>query len=180
MTCAQVEQALLDEALLRGEGFEAHLRSCEGCGALAAAHRDALRLRGATLAPARRRPLGEVQRRAGLVGGLVLALVGSVGWLQLEFGGDPAPARVPAQAIVEEVPAPEWAVMPVNAEPSLFALAMLQATVAADTARDPREDEAAVRAFGSLPAWTAPTRTHPLRSLGRVASPVVFTTEDSP
>lgn len=178
---AHLEQALLDETLPRPEGFEAHLDSCAECRALAAAHRDALRLRGAALAPGRRRPLGEVQRRAGMVGGLVLALVGGLGWLQLEFGvAPPAPARAPE--LVQAAPSPEWPVQQVEEQQGneLFALALLQASVSADLRRDPREDDALVRAFGALPSWTAPTRTHPVRSLGRVASPVVFTSEDSP
>ena len=180
MKCSQLEQALLDEGLPRPEGLEAHVATCERCSALAHAHRDALRLRGAQPAQVRRRPIAEVKRRAGIVGGLVLTIVGTAGWLQLEFGGRSPPAPVREQALVQQVPGPEWPVMAVEAQPSLFALALLQATVSADTARDPREDEAAVRAFGSLPEWTAPTRTHPMRSLSGVASPVVFTSEDSP
>ncbi len=176
---AHVTEALLDEALPRPEGFEAHLAQCAQCRALAASHREALRLRGASLTPSRRRPLAEVQRRAGIVGGLVLALVGGLGWLQLELG-TPAPAHVPELA--DTVPLPEWPVQQVEDQSGgeLYALAVLQASVAAEVRRDPREDEVAVRAFGALPRWTAPTKTQPLRSLGSVASPVVFTSEDSP
>ena len=146
------------------------------CRALAAAHREALRLRGTALARARGRPLAEVQRRAGIVAGLVLALGGGLGWYQLESGGATAPAKPP-------VSPPEALAMPVRDEaPSgeLLALAELQATISADLSRDPREDAAAVRVFGALPRWTAPQRTQPMRSLGRAASPVVFTSEDSP
>lgn len=176
-TCEQMEQAVLDETLARPDGFEAHVASCDACRALGAAHREALRLRGVALGRSRRRPLAEVQRRAGIVAGLVLALGGGLGWYQLEFGG-------PAPAVVENGPVRLELAMPVLApeehEGELLALAQLQATVTADLSRDPRDDEAATRAFGALPRWTAPRRTHPLRSLGRAASPVVFTSEDSP
>ena len=172
--CEAVQNALLDEGLPRPDGLEAHVASCQACRALASAHRSALRLRGATLTQPRRRPIVEVQRRAGIVAGLVLALGGGVGWYQLEFGG-PRPAPAPLKL--------ELALPALDASPpdgDLFALAELQASVSADLRRDPREDEAAVRAFGALPRWTAPTRTQPIRSLGRAASPVVFTSEDSP
>lgn len=180
-SCAEMEQALLDEALPRPAGLEAHLASCAKCRGLAAAHRGALRLRGTALARTRGRPLGEVQRRAGIVAGLVLALGGGLGWYQLELGA-PSPAKEASSPQVTGSEDFELA-MPVLAEaPSgeLWALAELQATVSADLARDPREDAAAVRVFGALPRWTAPRRTQPMRSLGRAASPVVFTSEDSP
>jgi hypothetical protein len=173
-----MEQALLDETLARPDGFEAHVASCDACRALGAAHREALRLRGVALGRSRRRPLAEVQRRAGIVAGLVLALGGGLGWYQLEFGGRPAPAVVENGPVRLELALPVLA--PEEHEGELFALAQLQATVTADLTRDPRDDEAATRAFGALPRWTAPRRTHPLRSLGRAASPVVFTSEDSP
>jgi hypothetical protein len=170
--------ALLDETLPRPEGFEAHVASCVDCRALANSHRAALRLGGATLTRSHRRPLAEVQRRAGIVAGLVLALGGGVGWYQLEFGGRPAPANEVAPMV--ELALPALAVEQPEPAQDLFALAELQAQVTAQLTFDPREDEALVRAFGDLPRWTSPTRTHPLRSLGSVASPVVFTSEDSP
>ncbi|MDP1828811.1 MAG: hypothetical protein Q8L48_36460 [Archangium sp.] len=176
--CEQMEQAVLDETLARPGGFEAHLASCDACRALGAAHREALRLRGLSLGRSRRRPLAEVQRRAGIVAGLVLALGGGLGLYQLEFGSRPAPAVVEHQPVRLELAMP---VLVQNApEGDFFALALLQASVTADLSRDPRDDEAATRAFGALPRWTAPRRTHPMRSLGRVASPVVYTSEDSP
>lgn len=175
-SCQPFEQALLDEAVPRPFGFEAHLASCQTCPALAAAHREALRLRGTTLAFSRRRPLAEVQRRAGIVGGLMLALGGGVGLLALEFGS-PSPAQ-------EQAPL-RWAQeLPVltleEPDGELFALAQLQASVSAELSRDPRDDDAAVRAFGALPRWTMPTRTQPIRSLGPAALPFFFTLEDSP
>ena len=36
--CVQMEQALLDEALPRPDGFEAHLAECASCRALRGAH----------------------------------------------------------------------------------------------------------------------------------------------
>jgi hypothetical protein len=180
-SCVQMEQALLDEGLPRPEGLEAHLAGCVDCRALRASHREALRLRGLALVRTRGRPLGEVQRRAGIVVGLVLALGGGVGWYQVQYGAlapvKSAPAaRLSAPEDVELakttfVEAPEG---------ELLALAELQATVSAQLNRDPRQDEAAVHAFGSLPRWTAPEKTRPMRSLGRAASPVVFTSEDAP
>lgn len=167
-----MQQALIDEAVPRPEGLEAHLASCEACGSFAAAHRAALRLRGATLSASRRRPLAAVQRRAGILGGLVLALGGGFGLLAL---------RLEEHVVLVERAAPEQPVLIIQApEGDLFALAQLQATITSELTRDPREDAAAVRAFGALPRWTAPTRTQPIRSLGRSASPVVFTSEDSP
>ena len=206
--CEDLQPALIDEAFPRPAGLEAHLASCDECRALAAAHRGALRLRGATLTLPRRRPLPEVQRRASIVAALVLTLGGGVGWYQLEFG-----ARAPAAATKQErgfVVSPEFPIaleaglpasvaleaglpasvaleaglpasIPAEEPPGeLFALAELQGSISLQLRRDPRDDEAAVRAFGALPRWTAPKRTHPIRSLGRAASPVVFTSEDSP
>lgn len=176
MNCELTQTALLDEALPRPEGFEAHVASCADCRALAASHREALRLRGASLSLSRRRPLAEVRRRAGIVAGLTLALGGGLGLVALELG-DRSPATAKEQLVSLQ---PELPAMVIEPEGELFALAQLQAFVAADVARDPREDFAAVRAFGELPRWTAPRRTQPMRSLGRAASPLVFTSEDSP
>ena len=175
-SCDQFEAALLDEAAPRPPGFEPHLAACPTCPALAAAHREALRLRGATLSRPRARPLAEVQRRAGIVGGLMLALGGGMGLVALEFDA-PAPAEQQA-ALPRELAAPMLGLEEQGGE--LFALAQLQASVSAELARDPRDDAAAVRAFGALPRWTLPARTEPMRSLGRAASPLFFTSEDSP
>lgn len=176
--CEHVQPALLDEVAPRPEGLEAHLASCAACQAVAAAHRSALRLRGVELARARHRPLAQVQRRAGLVAGLVLAVGGGLGWYQLEFGALAPVVEEPAAPLVTELALPALAVEPSAGE--LLALAQLQASISADLARDPREEAAAVLVFGALPRWTAPRRTQPMRSLGRAASPVVFTSEDSP
>jgi hypothetical protein len=178
LNCELTEQALIDESLPRPEGFEAHVASCPTCGALASAHREALRLRGATLSRAHRRPIAEVRRRAGIVGGLMLALGGGLGLIALEFTDEPRPANEMVIDVRPEV-SPQ-VIAPQQPEGDLFALAALQAYVAADTQRDPREDATAQKVFGQLPRWTAPRRTQPMRSLGRAASPVVFTSEDSP
>ena len=175
-SCVQMERAVLDESGPRPEGFEAHLAGCANCRALRVAHRGALRLKGTALTRTRRRPMGEVQRRAGIVVGLVLALGGGVGWYQVQFGARAAPKQAPAPEDVELAKT----VFVESPERELLALAELQATVSSQLNRDPREDEAALRAFGSLSRWTAPTRTQPMRSLGRAASPVVFTSEDVP
>jgi hypothetical protein len=180
-SCVQMEQAVLDETLPRPEGLEAHLEGCASCRALGAAHRGALRLKGTALARSRRRPLGEVRRRAGIVAGLVLALGGGVGWYQVQFGALASEKQAPAPppSAPEDVEVAK-AVFVEDPQAELLALAQLQATVSAQLTRDPRQDEAAVRAFGSLPRWTAPKKTRPMRSLGRAASPVVFTSEDAP
>jgi hypothetical protein len=177
MNCELTEQALIDESLPRPEGFEAHVASCPTCGALASAHREALRLRGATLSRASRRPIAEVRRRAGIVGGLMLALGGGVGLIALEFSDEPSSAN---EVVLVRPEVSPMLVAPAQPEGDLFALAALQASVASDIARDPREDATAEKIFGQLPRWTAPRRTQPMRSLGRAASPVVFTSEDSP
>src|SRR5688572_22865105 len=94
--CELTEQALIDESLPRPEGFDAHVASCESCRALASAHREALRLRGATLTVPRRRPLAAVRRRASIVGAMVLAVGGGLGLVALELTEEP-------QAVREEV-----------------------------------------------------------------------------
>lgn len=181
-TCEVMQAAVVDELLPRPEGLEAHVASCEVCGAVARAHRAALRLKGSSLPAVPRRSMREAQRRAGIVFGLCLVLGGSVAWWQLASAPHPDP--LPAVAGRGEVPLELRGQEIVNEEPAaeaeLLALAALNATVLADVAREPREDATLTRVFGSLPRWTAPTRTQPLRSLGKAASPVVFTSEDSP
>lgn len=173
--CELMQAALLDESLPRPENFEAHLASCAQCVEMASAHRAALRLRGETLSLRRARSVPEVRRRAGIVVGLMLALGGGVGLLALQMEDRPVVTRT-TDRLEQELP-----VLAVEADQAdFFALAQLQASVDADVRRDPREDPAAERAFGALPRWTAPTRTQPMRSLGRSASPVIFTSEDSP
>ncbi|MFZ5444255.1 MAG: hypothetical protein ACOZQL_29935 [Myxococcota bacterium] len=177
--CDVVQAAILDEALPRPSELEAHLESCAECRAVAAAHRSALRLSGARPSLGARRPLPEVRRRAGAVVGLAIAFVGAVGWWWLEATA-PAPRPVElattpveregVQHVVAEAPAPEA---------GLFALAALQLDVELTLRRDPRRDPLASKIFGALPEWTEPTRTRPLRALGKFASPLVVTQEDS-
>ncbi|MDP2269968.1 MAG: hypothetical protein Q8N23_18290 [Archangium sp.] len=174
--CDLMQQAVLDESLPRPDDFEPHLASCPECGEVASAHRAALRLRGETWSRTRLRPLPEVRRRVGIVAGLVLALGGGGGLLALQLDDRPGLAQQTPGRTQRELP-----VMAVEADDAdFFALAQLQASVSADLRRDPRNDPVAVRVFGALPSWTAPTRTRPMRSLERSASPVVFTSEDSP
>lgn len=184
-SCEFMQAAALDEALPRPEGFEAHVASCEQCRAVVQGHRAAVRLRGSAVPAVPRRSISAVKRRASVVAALGVAVVGAVSWWQLSViphpggesvlsepgRGQPEPSEVSGQQVVNATPAPEA---------ELLALAALNAAVLADVARDPREDETLRRVFGSLPRWTAPTRTNPVRSLGRAASPVVFTSEDSP
>lgn len=180
MNCELAEAALLDEALPRPDGLEAHLASCPHCQAVGRAHRSALRLRGQSLSRTHRRPLAEVRRRAGVVFGLLLAVGGGVGWYELERAEVPAVAVAPTPVAPLEQPAMQVVAEEAAPHPELLALAALAAQVATDTAREPRDDALLKKVFGALPRWTAPRRTHPLRSLGGAASPVVYTSEDSP
>jgi hypothetical protein len=177
-----MQAALLDEALPRPAALEAHLASCAECRAVAAAHRSALRLSGeAPVLPARR-PLAEVRRRAGVVVGLTIAFAGAVGWWQLEKTPAPRPALV--EQVAAPRPEPEGVQVVADddevPEQALVALAALQLDAEVTVHRDARIDALDVRFFGALPVWTAPTRTRPLRPLGKLASPIVLTQEDSP
>lgn len=182
--CDTTRAALVDEAVPRTDAMNTHLASCPDCQAFARAHRAALQLQGTALTRARRRPLAEVQRRAGIVAGLLLAVFGGVGLWALEVTR-PQPARVveaplPALDPREDAPQEIADALPDAPPAELLALAELDATVRSNLSRDPREDAAAVKAFGALPEWLAPRRTQPVRSLGRAASPIVYTSEDMP
>jgi hypothetical protein len=132
-------------------------------------------LKGAALPVPRRRPVAEAQRRAGVVFGLVLVLGGGAGWAWLELNPPVAPQPVvvtvpreaPAQVVSDD--AVEWE-----------ALAQLQRSVRLAVASEFREEEVTRRVFGALPGWVAPKKSSPMRSLGRAASPVVYTQEDVP
>jgi hypothetical protein len=175
-TCDSMQAALLDESVARdGDALAAHLASCVACSTVAAAHRSALSLKGAALPVPRRRPVAEAQRRAGVVFGLVLVLGGGAGWAWLELNPPVAPQPVvvtvpreaPAQVVSDD--AVEWE-----------ALAQLQRSVRLAVASEFREEEVTRRVFGALPGWVAPKKSSPMRSLGRAASPVVYTQEDVP
>ena len=56
--------------------------------------------------------------------------------------------------------------------------ALLEAVDRWETLRDPNAREGWLKRI--LPRWTLPARTEPMRSLGRAASPLFFTSEDSP
>jgi len=170
--CDVMQGAVVDESMPRPAGLETHVAGCAACQAFVSAHRSALRLSGLSSVPARARPLEKVKRRFGIVAGLSLAVVGAVGWFQLEFG-ERAPA--PAVALVHELP-----VQVIREEGDLTSLARLQQGVDDSMHRDVRHDELDDRIFGALAAWTAPRRTAPMRSLGLTNSTVLFTMEDSP
>lgn len=179
--CDELQAALVDETVLRPTGWESHLETCDACRGVSSAHRSALRLRGVALPTVPNRPRAEVKRRAGIVAGLSLAVVGAVGWYQLESNAPPA------EAVAGSTPMPEQVVqrvvpeVDVSADESEFlALSALFHSTAAEVARDPRHDEVADRVFGELPKWTAPHRTRPMRGLAIALSPVVFTQEDAP
>lgn len=181
-SCDVMQAALLDEALPRPDALEAHLASCAACRAVAAAHRSALRLSGQAPVLPSRRPLPEVRRRAGVVVGLTIAFAGAVGWWQLEKPPAPRPVFVEQLALPQPEPEGVQVVADDDAPPeqALVALAALQLDAEATLRRDARLDALDLRFFGALPVWTAPTRTRPLRPLGKLASPIVLTQEDSP
>lgn len=184
MSCETFEAFIIDEALAKPSGFDAHLASCSSCRALKASHLDALQLGRGTPRLGRRLPLERVQRRAGIVFGLTLALLGGGGLYALRASS--APARAGDAPVIVTSPAPslegETPVASVAAEAEgereWAALIALNESVALESSRNPRVDDAAYRVFGQLPLWVAPTTTRPIRSLGRAASPIVYTSED--
>jgi hypothetical protein len=188
MNCESVQAAVLDESVARSESVDAHLATCAACSAVASAHRQALQLRGtAPLMTARRSP-GEVRKRAGVAFGLVLALGGGVGLLALERSSEPerrvAVRAEPEERAVLSAPVGEGSgpqvVRDGNVDAEWVALVMLQHSAERVVLAEYREEAATRRAFGALPAWVAPRKSSPVRSLGRAASPVVFTQEDVP
>ena len=174
MNHADVRAAVLDPAMPRDETFEPHLRQCADCAGFAASHRAASALTGTLPQLATRRPMRVIRRRAVGVGVALLVTAGVAWWWP------PAAPEVP-QPWQPEHPTQRVAVEPaVEDAGSLTALAQLAAQVSTTTRANPREDPLALRTFGALARLTAPPRMQPLRSLGKAASPVVFTSEDLP
>lgn len=186
-TCAHAQAALLDESVVRDEALQLHLSTCAECASLAAAHRAALRLRGEAPVMTARRPVAEARKRAGAVFGVLLAVGGGLGWFWLET--QPRPSRVvavplPPPKVVEGPPAPNLeqrqVVQDGAPDAEWAALMMLQRSADRMVVAQYREEEVTRRVFGALPQWVAPRKSSPMRSLGRAASPVVFTQEDVP
>lgn len=188
MTCEHFEAFIIDETLRKPDGFDEHVAGCAGCRTLKAGHLRALALDGRSPRLAMRLPMARLTRRAGIVFGLALAVTGSAGLYALDRDEVSAPVRPNELARADErVPLPLEGSLPVvqpssptpeEADASWNALIALRDSVALDSSRNPRVDDAAYRAFGSLPQWVAPTTTRPIRSLGRAASPIVYTSED--
>lgn len=184
-TCDSVQAALLDESVARdGDALTAHLATCPACSAVAASHRSALALKGATLPMPPRRSMAEAQRRAGVLFALVLVFGGGAGWAWLEL----APVKAPPAPAMVAVPSPEADVAPPLEGTQAVAedavewegLMQLQLTARLAVASEFREEDVTRRVFGALPGWVAPKKSSPMRSLGRAASPVVYTQEDVP
>lgn len=171
-----VQAALLDAATAQEPAVTAHLAGCAACRDFARAHQAAVALQGSALQHARRRNPVAVLRRAAVVLS-VLLLGGALALVRA------APAELPAStasAAVEQPPQEVVPTAPAVNPGALVALARLEREVALDAHRDPRDDALARKTFGALTRWTAPHRTHPVRRLGDAASPLVFTSEDSP
>jgi len=175
---------LNDESVPRVEGLEAHVASCEACGRFAKAQRAAVRLAGRTPTRGGRRSMRAIGTRAALLvvvlGASVFgATAWTVGWKQGEPQRPEQPYRAEQPPQVVEAPPPatdeeqeaarQWA-----------ALQQLQAFADSSVRREWREEDVTLRVFGALPGWVAPNKTSPLRSLGKAASPVVYTQEDVP
>ncbi|MFT3713507.1 MAG: hypothetical protein QM817_38110 [Archangium sp.] len=196
MNCETAQAAILDESIARSEAFEAHVASCAECTALANAHRKALALRASTPALASRRSMGEARRRAGAGFGVLLAVGGGAGllWLEVlprlsstpvETGPEIVELRGPEPRVVVQVMPPEQQqvvndVLPPEVDLEWLALMQLQRNADRVVLAEYREEEVTRRVFGALPGWVAPRKSSPMRSLGRAASPVVFTQEDVP
>lgn len=183
MSCDAFQAFILDEALGKPDGFDAHVAGCPSCLSLKQGHRAALRLSGRWPTRASQRPLSAVQRRASIVAAGLLVVGGGAGLWALEGGAAPADAphaAVPAVfAAPEEGPVPVVAVGASTADEARWkALVDLRTALAKDLSRDLRDDEVLSRSFGALPAWVAPTKTYPLRTLGAAAPHLVYTSED--
>lgn len=197
MNCETAQAAMIDESIARDDSFEAHVAGCPECSAFAQAHRAALSLRASMPMLASRRSVGEARRRAGAVFGVLLAVGGGAGllWLEVlprlsatpvERGPEIVELRgVEPSVVVQVTPPPEQQqvvndVLPPEVDLEWLALMQLQRNADRLVLAEYREEEVTRRVFGALPGWVAPRKSSPMRSLGRAASPVVFTQEDVP
>lgn len=186
MSCDAFQAFILDEALGKPAGFDAHVAACPACQSLKQGHRAAQRLSGLSPARASRRPLSAVQRRASLVGAVLLVVGGASGLWALD-GPAPAPGEAHPAVPVAHAPAafPLEGPVPVvasdeaaSADAEWAGLLALRDGLARDLSRDLRDDEVLSRSFGALPAWVAPTKTYPMRGLGAAAPHLTYTSED--
>jgi hypothetical protein len=201
VSCSEVEEALIDEAMPRPPGFEAHLRDCASCRGFRKTQAGALLLRGAAPVVARREVPAWFSLDSWAVRGAAAAV--ACGAALLFWGGallappvlteaPPPPAKVaeaPDVHVRVKVSSPTELPVELEAPPvdgplsaadaaQLRALASLSDGVVAVAHRELVARDELYRPFGSLALWVAPETTHPLRSLGRVVHPIVSTSED--
>jgi hypothetical protein len=128
--------------------------------------------------------------------GVLLAVGGASGLLWLEVvprlsatpvdsGPEIVELRGPEPRLVRAAPVTEQQQvvndgLPPEVELEWLALVQLQRSADQVVLAEYRQEEVTRRVFGALPAWVAPRKSSPMRSLGRAASPVVFTQEDVP
>jgi hypothetical protein len=157
MNCHEVAAAIVDEALPRPEGFQAHLDQCAQCRELARLHASASKLRlpgPPELAPiARQSVLGEVRRRQHRRRAFTLAAVtGVVTGLMLVIPRtqEPVPSlhRAEAQAVSPESPSEE--------QVELASLGLLLEEVDGYTRRNPSVQDGTYAPFGALALWVRP------------------------
>jgi hypothetical protein len=160
MSCREMSAAIVDEALARPAGFEAHLARCPECGALARLHASAsaLRLPGPpALAPIPRPAVvGEVRRRRHrrrvAAGGVVSFALATLVLLALPRSGpEPLPLPVAAEGALRE-----------EGEPA--SLGLLLDEVEAYTRANPAVEDENYAAFGALALWVRPPDTTALNT----------------
>jgi len=183
MSCADFEAFILDEALPKPAGHDAHVAACASCRALKAGHRAALALEGVTLRRATKVPLARAQRRLSVMAAVCLVVGGTAGLVALEGRGGETPVEALGRDAVAVTPSvdvevPALASVRGEEDDGWAGLAELQGAVASQSQWTSRDDEVLSRSFGALPAWVAPTKTYPLRRLGAAASHLVYTSED--
>ncbi len=193
MTCDEVQQCLLDEALPRPDGLDAHVLGCDACRAFAESMNAARRLKGAVPFSVRRVPVAKAKRRLQLVAALGVLSAGLVvearlahdSWVR-SHAKSPTPVAVSPSDDEPGVESPNrrLVVAPEAPDAEETSWRAMRALARSSTAarRNLRVTDASYRPFGTLATWVAPRPTQPIRSLhlGKADSPLIHTSEDSP
>lgn len=178
MRCDDVQQCLLDEALPRPEGLDAHVLGCDQCQPFSKSLSLARTLRGEQPIATRRVPVAKARRRLQIIAAFGLIATGLVVEARLARDSYVRNQRAPEVAL-----SPENHSIPINDEREVDEAAGWQALARLEReafeAKDPRVDPTFDR-FGALASWVAPTRTYPIRSLhlGKADTRIIHTSED--